>query len=342
MPAMDAHNLASDLLPALIGPSKTCVVTGAAGFIGSRVAHGLLDRGCRVVGIDAYTDTYDVSEKRERTAALTRRPRYSLVEGDLVDLPLEPILDGASAAFHLAGRPGVRPSFEIEDRYWHDNVEATQRLLAAAAATSVRRLVYASSSSVYGDAPLPFRESGTPAPISPYGRTKLEAERLCLAANGDRLEAGALRYFTVFGPGQRPDLGLRRFAEAALERRPIELLGDGTQSRDFTFIDDVVDATLRAAEAPGAPGLAINVGGGTRISLLEVFEILEELVGNPLEIDRRPFARGDVRHTSADDSRAREVLGWTRRVPFVDGYRREVDWLRERSSVVATPKRSAA
>lgn len=316
-------------------------MTGAAGFIGSRVAHGLLDRGRRVVGIDAYTDTYEVAEKRERTAVLARRPGYSHVEGDLVDLPLERILGGASAVFHLAGRPGVRPSFEIEDRYWHDNVEATRRLLAAAASVgSVRRLVYASSSSVYGDAPLPFRETGTPAPISPYGRTKLEAERLCLAANGPRLETVALRYFTVYGPGQRPDLGLRRFAEAALERRPIELLGDGTQSRDFTYIDDVVDATLRAAEAPAAPGLAINVGGGARISLLEVFDILQGLVDLPLQINRRPFARGDVRHTSADDSRSREVLGWTPRVPFLDGYRREVDWVRGRGA--AAPTRSAA
>ena len=340
---MDSDTIPRALPPALTGPSSTCVVTGAAGFIGSQVAHRLLDRGCRVVGIDAYTDSYAVGEKRARTAALTARPGYSHVEGDLVDLPLAQVLDGASAAFHLAGRPGVRPSFEIEDRYWHDNVEATRRLLDGAAATpSMRRLVYASSSSVYGDARLPFRESGTPAPISPYGRTKLEAERLCLEANGPRLETVALRYFTVYGPGQRPDLGLRRFAEAALEGRPIGLLGDGTQSRDFTYIDDVVDATIRAAEAPGAPGLAINVGGGTRISLLEVFDLLQGLVDIPLQIARQPFARGDVRHTSADGARARTVLGWAPRVPFLVGYRREVDWLRELGAAASATRRRAA
>ncbi len=315
--------------------ARTFLVTGAAGFIGSRLAHSLLADGHAVIGVDAYTTTYDVAEKHARTAALRRQARYTHVTGDLVDLPLEPLLRDVEAVFHLAGRPGVRPSFELRDLYWHDNVDATRRLLEAClAAPAVRRLVYASTSSVYGDAPLPLRETGTPAPISPYGTSKLAAERLCLAANGEALETVALRYFTVYGPGQRPDMGLRRFAEAALAGRPIQLLGDGTQSRDFTYVDDIVDATRLAADAPAA-GLAVNVGGGSRVTLLEVFALLEELVGHPLQIRAEPFARGDVRHTAADATRARELLGFAPRTSFRDGYRREVDWLRDASSAAA-------
>jgi nucleoside-diphosphate-sugar epimerase len=321
---------------------RTYVVTGAAGFIGGRLAERLLADGHSVIGIDAYTDTYDVAEKRDRTTALRREPRYTHVEGDLIDLALEPILEPAEVVFHLAGRPGVRPSFELRDLYWHDNVEATARLLSAARrAASVRRLVYASSSSVYGDAPLPLRETGMPAPISPYGQSKLEAEQLCLAADGDGLETVALRYFTVYGPGQRPDMGMRRFAEAALAGRSLTLLGDGTQSRDFTYVDDIVDATRRAADAPVA-GMAVNVGGGSRVTLLEVFAILEDLVGRPLEVDAQPFARGDVRHTVADLSRARDLLGFRASVRFREGYRREVEWLRGLAETGATATTAAA
>ena len=202
------------------------------------------------------------------------------------------------------------------------------RLVDACRATkSVRRLVYASSSSVYGDAPLPFREDATPAPISPYGETKLEAERYCLAASGAQLETVALRYFTVYGPGQRPDLALRRFAEAALEDRPLQLFGDGTQSRDFTFVDDIVEATYRAHHAPVA-GLAINVGGGSRIDLLGVVRLLEDLVGRPVNVKVEPRARGDVRHTEADLTRSCELLRFVPQVTFADGYAREVEWLR--------------
>ncbi len=308
--------------------NRAVLVTGAAGFIGARLTQRLLDEGNAVIGIDAYTPTYEVGEKLARSALLRQHPRYRHVTGDLVEQTLAPLLEGVDVVFHLAGRPGVRPSFELRDLYWRDNVLATARLVeACAAAPSVRRLVYASSSSVYGDAALPLREDGTPAPVSPYGETKLEGERICLAANGRQLEATALRYFTVYGPGQRPDLGLRRFAEAALTGGPIELLGDGTQSRDFTYVDDVVEATQLAARAP-VVGLAVNVAGGSRISLLEVFSLLEKLVRHDLEIRPSPFARGDVRHTEADTARARLLLGFEPKVSFADGYRREVDWLR--------------
>lgn len=309
---------------------RTCMVTGAAGFIGSRLTERLLAEGFDVVGVDAFTDAYDPAEKRARAEALARHRRYRGVAGDLVDAPLASLLEGVEVVFHLAGRPGVRDSFRFAEKYHHDNVEATGRLVEAARrAPSVRRLVYASSSSVYGDAALPFHEDGPTAPISPYGQSKLDAERLCLESSGADLEAVALRYFTVYGPGQRPDMGLRRFAEAALEGRPIQLFGDGTQSRDFTFVDDIVTATRLAADAPVA-GLPVNVGGGSRITLNEVFDLLGELVDRPVTVERSPFARGDARHTGADLGRAATLLGFEAAVGFRDGYAAEVAWLRAR------------
>ena len=312
---------------------RRCVVTGAAGFIGSRLTQLLLDEGWDVVGVDAFTDSYDPREKVARTELLSSHSRYHHVAADIAESDLEGILDGAEVVYHLAGRPGVRDSFDIPLQYYHDNVLATTRLVNAARRTeSVRRLVYASSSSVYGNAALPFTEEGPTSPLSPYGQTKLESERLCLDANGADLEATALRYFTVYGPGQRPDMGLRRFAEAALDGRALHLFGDGTQSRDFTYVDDIVRATRLAADAAVA-GLAVNVGGGSRITLNDVFELLSELTGGPVTLQREPFARGDARHTGADLTRAREQLHFEARVPFADGYAAEVDWLRERSPV---------
>ncbi len=318
------------------GPTQPlCLVTGSAGFIGSQLARRLLDDGWRVIGVDAFTDSYDPSEKRERAAALARHPRYRQVAGHLVDLPLSALLQGVEAVFHLAGRAGVRSSFQQQRSYWRDNVESTVRLVdACRTSQTVQRLVYASSSSVYGNATLPFREDAALAPLSPYGHSKLEAERYCLATPREELETVALRYFTVYGPGQRPDMGLRCFAEAALLGRPIRLFGDGTQTRDFTFVTDIVDATYRALGAPAA-GLALNVGGGSRLSLLEVFGLLESLAGRPLHIQAEPVAPGDVDHTEADLNRARQVLGFEPRVSFADGYAQEVEWIATRLNTEA-------
>ena len=307
---------------------RKSVVTGAAGFIGACLAHRLLDDGWQVTGIDGFTDAYDPGEKLARAAALVRREGFTLVSGHLADLRLAEHLDGAEVVFHLAGRAGVRASFAQQALYRHDNVTSTAVLVRACQrSTSVRRLVYASSSSVYGDAPLPFREDGPTAPVSPYGASKLDAERICLAASRTRLESVALRYFTVYGPGQRPDMGLRLFAEAAWAGRPISVFGDGSQSRDFTYVDDVADATYRAATAPAA-GLAINVGGGSRVSIREVLDILGGAVGKPLRVRLGPFARGDVLHTQADLSRASHLLGFHPSTSFRDGYRAEVEWAR--------------
>ncbi len=305
----------------------TCAVTGAAGFIGSHLSSQLLARGWTVVGIDGFTDSYQPAEKFARAAHLVRRPGFSLVTGHLTELPLEESLHGVDVVFHLAGRAGVRSSFNLHDRYVKDNVTSTEMLLEACRTVgSVRRVVYASSSSVYGDAPLPFHEDMPTAPVSPYGQTKLDAEKRCLSSSDHSLECVALRYFTVYGPGQRPDMGLRIFIEAALRREPLAVFGDGSQSRDFTFVDDIVDATIRAASAPAA-GLAINVGGGSRVTLLETLDLIGRLVGAPVQVVFQPFARGDVRHTGADLSRARDLLGSVPSTSFEDGLAAEVAWL---------------
>ncbi len=314
------------------------VVTGAAGFIGAQLSHRLLDAGLEVVGVDAFLDTYDPAEKLARAAGLVRREGFTLATGHLAELELEQWLDGADVVFHLAGRAGVRASFALESRYRRDNVTSTARLVAAAKkAPSVRRLVYASSSSVYGDAPLPFSEDAATSPVSPYGVSKLEAERICMAASGDELETVSLRYFTVYGPGQRPDMGLRIFAEAAWTGQPITVFGDGTQSRDFTYVDDIVDATYRAASAPAA-GLAINVGGGSRVTLLEVLDLLGEITGRRLDVRHEGFARGDVRHTAADLTRAHRLLGFAASTPFAEGYAAEIAWV---GSALGHARRSA-
>jgi UDP-glucuronate 4-epimerase len=309
--------------------AMTCVVTGAAGFIGSHLCDQLLERAWTVTGIDGFTDSYDPGEKLARAAALVRRPGFSLVTGHLTELPLRRHLAGADVVFHLAGRAGVRSSFALQEKYSNDNVVSTQRLLdASRAAGSVRRVVYASSSSVYGDAPLPFREDAEPAPVSPYGLTKLQAEQLCLQAGDDEMEAVALRYFTVYGPGQRPDMGLRIFAEAALRGEPLTVFGDGSQSRDFTYVDDIVEATIRAASAPVA-GLAVNVGGGSTVTLLQTLQLIEELVARPLDLRFERFAPGDVRHTGADLGRARSLLGFAPATRLREGLAAEISWLQD-------------
>ena len=320
---------------------RRCVVTGAAGFIGSQLATRLHEQGWAVTGIDGFTDSYDPVEKHQRAAALERLGGVSIVVGDLVTSNLESLFDGAEVVFHLAGRAGVRASFDIETRYVHDNVTATEAVVAAARPGGVRRIVYASSSSVYGNSPTPFREDLPPAPISPYGRTKLEAERLCLEAASSGLEAVALRYFTVYGPGQRPDMGLRIFAEAALHGRPLTVFGDGTQRRDFTYVDDIVDATIAAADAP-ASGLAVNIGGGSSVTLLEVLDLLGSLVARPVDVRFHPFARGDVLATEADSTRAASLLGFRAHVPFERGFRAEVAWVRDRSELVQAEEARSA
>jgi nucleoside-diphosphate-sugar epimerase len=306
------------------------LLTGVAGFIGSHLAERLIAEGHTVVGVDALTDYYDPELKRANLATIAA-DGLDVVEGDLNRLDLDSLLQGVDVVFHLAGQPGVRSSWgESFSVYLDQNVQATQRLLEACRGASIERFVYASSSSIYGDAErFPTREEDLPAPISPYGVTKLAGEhlsRLYFRAYG--LPTVALRYFTIYGPRQRPDMAFHRFIVAALEGKPVPLFGDGEQVRDFTYVGDIVAATRAAAEN-GQPGNSYNVAGGTQTSILEVLETIGELTGRPIELDRRDAVAGDARRTGADTSKAREELGYEPSVDLREGLSRQVAQLRD-------------
>lgn len=305
------------------------LVTGAAGFIGSTLATTLTDRGTDVVGIDCFTDYYGREIKEGNIADLRTRPTFRFVEARLQDADLDSLLDGVTHVFHLAAQAGVRKSWGSDFlTYTTHNVEATQRLLEALKGRPLERLVYASSSSVYGDvAAIPFRETAYLQPVSPYGVTKLAAEHLChLYFVNHGVPTVSLRYFTVYGPRQRPDMGFHRFIRAALLGEPITLYGDGEQSRDFTFVADIVRATIAAAER-GTPGAIYNIGGGSRVTINEVLAMIAEITGRPLDIRRLPAEKGDMRDTFADSSRAQTDLGFSPSHSLRDGLEAECAWL---------------
>jgi UDP-glucuronate 4-epimerase len=315
-------------LPARPDPGHL-VVTGVAGFIGSFLAEALLDQGHEVVGIDAFTPYYSPRDKRANLAALRRRPGFWLVEDDLTRMELDAWLDGASVVFHQAAQPGVRSSWGVDfPTYVANNVIATQRLLEACVRAEVPRLVAASSSSVYGDAPsYPTTEESVTRPVSPYGVTKLAAEHLCLAyaRAAPSMTVAALRYFTVYGPRQRPDMGFRRFLEATLDGRPVVVYGDGQQTRDFTYVADAVRANLLAMAAPIRAD-AINVGG-RRITLDEAIDTIGKVTGCRPLVERRPALPGDARHTGADGTRAEALLGYRPQVQLLEGLTAQAAWL---------------
>ncbi len=316
------------------GGMRTAVVTGCAGFIGSHLSERLVAEGWRVVGIDAFTPYYDRADKEANLASLADEPGFELIEDDLVDCDLTGAFAGASVVFHLAAQPGVRLSFgDGFAQYVHDNVLATQRVFEAAVLTSCRRVVWASSSSVYGDAATyPCVEGHTPtSPRSPYGATKRACEDLAEIYRGRGIETVGLRYFTVYGPRQRPDMAMRRICEALHAGESFPLYGDGSQSRDFTHVADAVDATIRAAGAT-SPASIYNVGGGNEATLESVIGMLERLAGRRVVLDRGPAQAGDVRRTGADTTRARRNLGWTPNVALADGLRTELDWVVQRAS----------
>jgi nucleoside-diphosphate-sugar epimerase len=312
------------------------IVTGCAGFIGSHLCERLVADGWRVTGIDAFTDYYDPGEKRANLTGLIDSTRFDLVEADVNRAPLGRLFADRPAVFHLAAQPGVRASFGDEfARYLYDNVQATQRLFEAAADAGVRRVVYASSSSVYGDADAyPCAEGASTAPRSPYGVTKRTCEDLGRIARHSGIEAVGLRYFTVYGPRQRPDMAMRRLCESAHGGPQFRLFGDGTQSRDFTFVDDAVDATVRAMTFAD-PGPVLNVGGGHEATMNEVIRIVEEHTGRSLDVERTGGQRGDVLRTCADTTRAREHLGWKPAVDLITGLRAELDFVAHRRLAAA-------
>ena len=308
-----------------------CLVTGAAGFIGSHLAERLVDCGHDVVGVDCFLDYYSRAAKERNLRSLGRRPRFRAVEEDLSRADLGPLLTGVDWVFHQAAQAGVRASWGRDFQiYATHNVLATQRLLEAARDAGVRRVVYASSSSIYGDTTdLPMREQSLPRPVSPYGVTKLAAEHLCwLYWKNYGLSTVSLRYFTVYGPRQRPDMAFHRFLKGALTGGEITLYDDGEQTRDFTYVSDVVAANVAAAERADG-GEVFNLGGGSSVSINRVLETIEAISGRPLCVKREARQKGDVRHTAADCTQARERLGFRPEVSLVEGLRREWEWIRE-------------
>ena len=306
------------------------VVTGAAGFIGSHLTESLLADGRDVVGVDAFVDYYPRDVKERNLAKARGHRAFRLVEGSVQDMDLAGVLDGASEVFHLAAQAGVRASWGRDFAVYTDNnVLATQRLLEASVAARVPRLVYASSSSVYGDAAsLPLQEQTACRPVSPYGVTKLAAEHLAnLYHSNLGVPVVSLRYFTVYGPRQRPDMAFHRFLTAARDGSPIRLFGDGRQTRDFTYIDDIVAATRAAADS-GRPGGVYNVGGGERVALSDVIGRIETVTGRRLEVIREGAQKGDMKDTFADTSAAGRDLGFRSTVSLDEGLAREWEWIR--------------
>jgi UDP-glucuronate 4-epimerase len=308
------------------------LVTGVAGFIGSNIARRLLADGHDVVGVDALTDYYDPQIKRSNLRRADD-PRFRFVEGDLNTLDLASLLADTEVVFHEAGQPGVRSSWGRDfGRYASDNICATQRLLEEARQSgSLRRFVYASSSSVYGNAErYPTEETDRPQPVSPYGVTKLAAEHLCsLYAHNYGLPTVSLRYFTVYGPGQRPDMAFTRFCRWVHAGSPIQLYGTGEQIRDFTYVDDVVEANLRVGDADTAQvpaGAVYNVAGGSSVSMNEVLELLGTISGKEVRVERSAAVPGDVLRTGGTTDAIRRATGWDPKVGLREGLEEQYRW----------------
>ncbi len=327
----------------VLAPGRRVVVTGCAGFIGSHLTEALLDLGCRVTGVDMINDYYDPAQKREHLAGFLDHPEFEFLETDLNDLEPVELLAGAGAVFHLSAQAGVRASWGAQFQDYLDrNMKATQSLLEACkdprVSGDLARFVYSSSSSIYGDrADLPVAETALPQPFSPYGVTKLAAEHLCvLYANNFDVPVTGLRYFTVYGPRQRPDMAFRKFLEAALDGRSWRIYGDGAQTRDFTFVSDAVVANLLAVDAPRTWGV-YNIGGGARITLNEALTTMRELLAELApevapELEHVGTEKGDVRDTWSDPSLAETDLGYVASVPFAEGLRQEIAWVLARRS----------
>ncbi len=308
-----------------------CLVTGAAGFIGSHLSEKLLAEGHLVIGVDCFTDYYSSKIKKNNLRTALTHQNYRFIEADLKSFPLAGLFEDQEYVFHQAAQAGVRASwgkdFEI---YTSCNIEVTQRLLECAKRYPLKKFIYASSSSVYGDVDsFPMREDDRLCPVSPYGVTKLAAENLCyLYYKNFRVPTVSLRYFTVYGPRQRPDMAFHKFIRAGLEGEVIQVYGNGEQTRDFTFYTDAVEANLRAALS-GRPGEVYNIGGGSRISINRVFDELKLILGKPLKIKYLDWQKGDVKHTAASISKAQRELKYNPLVDIKTGLRRETAWLKD-------------
>jgi nucleoside-diphosphate-sugar epimerase len=308
---------------------RKCLVTGAAGFIGSHLCQRLLQLGYEVIGIDCMSDYYPRTAKENNIEQMKRFRNFIFREGDLTVLELQPLLSGVDFIFHKAGQPGVRSSWGKNfNVYAENNILATQRLLESAKELPVSRFIFASSSSVYGDATdLPMREDGIPRPVSPYGVTKLAAEHLCsLYQKSFGLPVVSLRYFTVFGPRQRPDMAFHKFIQKISSGEEIQVYGDGEQTRDFTFVDDVIEANIALMKSDDANGRVFNIGGGMRITLNEAIKEIQDILDTKARVKYIPAQNGDMRHTYADISRAKELFGYSPRHKLREGLEAEIQW----------------
>jgi len=306
------------------------LVTGAAGFIGSTLTERLLADGADVVGIDCFTDYYPRAIKERNLSGPLAHANFRFVESRIQEVDLPALLKDRTHVFHLAAQAGVRKSWGRDFAiYTVNNIEATQSLLEAACGMpALERFVYSSSSSVYGDhTPMPMREDALPQPVSPYGVSKLAAEQLCyLYFSNYGVPTVSLRYFTVYGPRQRPDMGFHKFLRATILGEPITLYGDGDQTRDFTFVSDAVGANVAAATR-GVPGRVYNIGGGSRVTVNEVLQMIGRIAGRTPLITVDPVQKGDMRHTYADTSLARTDLGYAPTVGLEEGLAAEYRWL---------------
>jgi nucleoside-diphosphate-sugar epimerase len=307
------------------------LVTGCAGFIGSNLTDRLLQDGNDVIGVDCFNDNYGRPDKLRNLEHARSWTRFDFVPVDLSRGDVGDLVAGCDVVFHLAAEPGVRSSWgQRFDNYLRNNVLATQHLLEAARECPEKRFVYASSSSVYGQAEsYPTPETALPRPYSPYGVTKLAGEHLCqLYHSNFGVETVSLRFFSVFGPRQRPDMAFTGFMRAAVQGDPITILGDGRQTRDFTYVMDVVDVALAAAAMPGAAGGVYNVGGGSRTPLIDAVEMIGELAARPLQLVHLPAEAGDVRDTAADTTLVRAALDFAPRVSLREGLEAQFEWMR--------------
>lgn len=310
----------------------THIITGVAGFIGSNLAETILKKGDSIIGVDQINDYYSIAQKKSNIASLRQYAGFKFIQDDIQNLDWLELLKGVEVVYHQAAQAGVRASWGESFRHYTErNINATQIILEAAKETpSLKRLVYASTSSVYGNAEtMPTSEKVPPQPVSPYGITKLAAERMCwLYQQNFNVPVTALRYFTVYGPRQRPDMAFHKFFKAAIKDEAISIYGDGQQTRDFTFISDAVEANLAAATVPEAVGEIFNIGGGSRAVLMDVLATMEEVIGQPLKKEFVAKARGDARHTSADISKAKKILGYNPQVSLAEGLTQEWQWVK--------------
>jgi UDP-glucose 4-epimerase len=308
-----------------------CLITGVAGFIGSALGEKLVSLGNEVVGIDSFTDYYPRKLKDNNIRSLMADKNFTLIEGNLINADLKKLLKGTDVVFHQAAQAGVRASWGEKFKVYVDNnVLATQLLLEAAKDSNIKKLIFASSSSVYGDTKdIPMKESSETKPISPYGVTKLAAEHLCyLYWKTYGVPTASLRYFTVYGPRQRPDMAFNKFIKAMLKDEEIVIFGDGEQTRDFTFISDAVSANLLLAESK-AVGEVFNIGGGSNVSVKQVIKMLEKIAGKKPKLKFVEKQKGDMRNTVADISKAKKTLGYAPSVKLEEGLEREFNWVKE-------------